>query len=204
MPKYEEWQAPWERASEPLDPERAKRFFYDFFVEKDNHKKRRDSLIEERDEALKENADLSATLERYKGKASAETGVTEPSGSTKQQDDSESEGSVDTSALARENALLKVRLETGLTERQAARLVGDDYDALAADAKAYMEEHGIARSEDSEDDGDKDGDKDTETQPSEPKPDLRRAPRRAGSKTGVGDDRSTEPTPKPSDLMDYV
>lgn len=41
------------------------------------------------------------------------------------------------SKLADENNRLRVRLETGLTERQVARLVGSNYDELLEDAEAF-------------------------------------------------------------------
>lgn len=45
--------------------------------------------------------------------------------------------------LEKENLRLKVQLNTGLSDRQVARLVGDDFDALMQDAEAYASETGL-------------------------------------------------------------
>lgn len=47
------------------------------------------------------------------------------------------------SALQTENDKLKIQLQTGLNDRQVARLVGDTLEEKMADAEAYAEETGI-------------------------------------------------------------
>lgn len=47
------------------------------------------------------------------------------------------------SELQQENDRLKIQLQTGLNDRQVARLVGDTLEEKLADAEAYAEETGI-------------------------------------------------------------
>src|SRR5699024_11608581 len=47
------------------------------------------------------------------------------------------------SELQAENDRLKIQLQTGLNDRQVARLVGDTLEEKLADAEAYAEETGI-------------------------------------------------------------
>lgn len=61
---------------------------------------------------------------------------------TKLTSDSKDKGSR-AGELEKENLRLKVQLNTGLSDRQVARLVGSDFDELMADAEAYAEETGI-------------------------------------------------------------
>lgn len=47
------------------------------------------------------------------------------------------------STLRKENMTLRLQMDTGLTEKQVARLVGDTFEDKMKDAEAYAEETGI-------------------------------------------------------------
>lgn len=138
FPKFEDWQAPWEKAGDDFDEELAKKRVYD--LEKDKHT--RGEKLSERDTKIKEleteNAELVKTAAAAKRDGETETQRLE-------RELAEARTQLETSAAdARKNDLLKVQLETGLSEKQVSRLTGDDYDALLEDAKAYAEENDIA------------------------------------------------------------
>ncbi len=138
FPKFEDWQAPWEKAGDDFDEELAKKRVYD--LEKDKHT--RGEKLSERDTKIKEleteNAELVKTAATSKRDGETEVQRLE-------RELEESNAKVTKAAAdARTNDLLKVRLETGLSEKQVSRLTGDDFDALLKDAEEYAEENGIA------------------------------------------------------------
>lgn len=189
LPAFEDWKAPWENSEEDFDADRAKRFIYDLMNEKVRHQNLRDrqkATIAELREEIDAGEGLSSKKERGED-TSKDRASSDAAGQDR-----------DSSDLAHENDLLKVRLETGLSEKAARRLVGDTYDELLADAKDYMQEHGIATSDDGEaGDGEDQGDEGS--QPPSESVNLRRAPRRAATKTGLGDNQDAEKPPVPSD-----
>lgn len=137
FPKFEDWQAPWEKAGDDFDEELAKKRVYD--LEKDKHT--RGEKLSERDAKIKElegeNSELTKAAATAKRDGETETQRLE-------RELAEANTKLEaTAADARKNDLLKVQLETGLSEKQVSRLTGDDYDALLEDAKAYAEENEI-------------------------------------------------------------
>lgn len=146
FPKFEDWQAPWEKSDETFDEDLARKRIYD--LEKDKSVKT--DKVTEAAETIKtlkaENAELTKASETAKREGETETQRLE-------RELADSKAKLEESAKStRENDLLKVRLETGLSEKQVSRLVGDDFDALLADAKEYAEENGVKLLGDESDD----------------------------------------------------
>lgn len=151
--KYSDWQAPWEKAGTAFDAETAKRLIYQLkVVDKANHDQAlaaaRDSLKEAQDRvtALETAADKNRTPDQQVEARIAKldeaiaklTNPQAPPTSAPAGGGNDGEPPFD-----REKAQLSVALELGLTAAQAKRLVGDDEDAIRADAKAYMQEQGM-------------------------------------------------------------
>jgi hypothetical protein len=160
FPKFEDWQPAWEKAGEDFDEDAARKRIYD--LEKDKHT--RGEKLSERDAEIKtlkdENAELVKTAATSKREGETETQRLE-------RELADAKTKLDEAAAStRANDLLKVRLETGLSEKQVSRLTGDDFDALLADAKEYAEENGIALK----------GDEPADDEPGGDEPSPRRTP----------------------------
>lgn len=137
LPKFEDWQAPWEKHDEEFDPEKGKKFLY--------------SLLEREDKALADVAKLTAERDEVAGQRDA---------LQKQIEDKSREGESETERLQREKAdlekqlaekpkgdpvevlKLRVALDKGLTLVQAKRLVGETEEELMADADELLASFG--------------------------------------------------------------
>lgn len=118
--EYDSFKAPWGEGE--IDPEKARRLVYN-------------ARLAEHEAQEKERA-ASAKVSEFEAK-----GLT-----ADQQKDREIQALqakiAESSAASLETARYRVALEEGLTAAQARRLVGASEAELAADAKAYKEEHG--------------------------------------------------------------
>lgn len=162
FPKFEDWKAPWEESGEEFDAAKAKKRIYD--LSKDKHsqgeriqslrtevsdlKDERDDLTDERDAlaASKGTKESTSTegdddkVAKAVAAALAAAGI-KPKSTKEQRKEAEQ---ADEGGFDIEKARLEIALEKGLTKAQAARLVGTNAEELAADADAYMEEHGLS------------------------------------------------------------
>lgn len=151
FPSAEEWKAPWEEEGKDFDAELARTFAY-------NEKKRAHDF-EQANKELKKSAREAA--EAVKALESAEAERARAGESAAEKAEREAAARVEEveaknkelSETVKTNHLLKVQLETGLTERQASRLSGDNLEDLLADAKVFMEEAGLSVNEDTDEDG---------------------------------------------------
>lgn len=155
FPKFEDWTPPWEKRGEDFDADTAAKFIYNLQRDADAEKAKRTKLeadhqtevtklTEERDELQgkvteHEEAELSE-VERLRKQVERLQAKPDTSSTKKDGDNLEA-------------ARLRIALNKGLTEKQAARLVGDTAEALEADADAYIEEHGLSGSGDENEPG---------------------------------------------------
>lgn len=130
FPNFEDWKAPWEADGEELDPDKVKKLVYNLKKSETEHKEQlgdKDAKIQERDDALKAYREAEEAAKR-EAETDAEKAARERA---------ETEKAV--AKQAAENELLKLRLETGLSEADAQRVVGSTFEEKLEDAKALAE-----------------------------------------------------------------
>jgi hypothetical protein len=138
---YEDFKAPWEEAGEEVDAEKAKKLVYN--ARKAEHDavekaKVRAEEVKERDEALK--------VYKKAEEDAARVNETETDKIKRERDEALralEEAKNAKPEKSRDTLVLEVALEHGLTKTQAARLVGETEEELAADAKQLKTELGI-------------------------------------------------------------
>lgn len=133
--KYEDWTPPWGDDFDSVDPEKLHRLVYNLQAAEHDAKQAKEihkAELSDRDEAIAKYRDAEEQRERE--------GETEADKLRRENEKLKADKDAATAATARENDLLKVRLETGLTEKQVKRLVGNDFDELLADAKELAAE----------------------------------------------------------------
>lgn len=148
FPTLAEWKAPWEDKGEEIDADKVKAFVY-------AEKKRAHDLEAELKVSKAEVKAKSKTIagledEKAKREQENESAADKAKREAEEKAKADAESAAAISAATRENALLKVRLETGLNENQAKRLIGDDFEALLADAESYIKENGLGEEEEEE------------------------------------------------------
>lgn len=149
FPTFEDYKAPWEKDEDgEFDAEKAKKLLYN--LDKDKYILKGKS--EKADEQTKE---VQAALEVYKEAEAAakREGETEVQRLSRENAELQEKLKAASSDTARENLLLKVRLEKGLTEKQVKRISGETLEELLADADDYLADAGVVKSEDEEDEG---------------------------------------------------
>jgi hypothetical protein len=166
LPEYAEFKAPWEKAGEEIDAEKAKKFLYSLLQQNQTLEGKvstvtgeRDELQNKVDEAAREGESETQRLQRELQTAN----------------DKLAKASVESV----ETIKLRVALEKGLTPFQAKRLVGTTEDEISADADEIKASWGGSGNA-----GEKDDDEDNSKPPS-------RQPRRlnnAGDPDPTGDD----------------
>jgi hypothetical protein len=164
FPSFDDWEAPFD--PDEVDGEKALRLIYS--IRKDEHKLK--TKLKAKEEAISaletDKSELSTALDTYKdaeAKAKRE-GESKEDALQRQIDEltkkltEKPETKVDDLAVAR----LEIALEHGLTKRQAARLVGEDREALEEDAEELVKELGLNKPADEDDDTEKAGDDENE------------------------------------------
>lgn len=130
FPNFEDWKAPWEADGQELDEAAVKRLVYNLKKSEADQKAvvaAKDAEIAERDDALKVYRDAEEAAKR-----DAESDAEKAARERAERDKADAE-------RAAENELLRLRLETGLSEDDAKRVVGSTYEEKLADAKALSE-----------------------------------------------------------------
>lgn len=192
---YEDWTPPKFLQGEDIDVERVKLEFYQ--RESDNATYRRQK------KALNSQiADLRNEVDRLKdddSESESESTETTSADSSTKGDKSSGKGSGQGPSL--NEIRLELALEKGLTKSQAMRLRGDTREELEADAKVYMEEHGITSPSDN-DEEEQGSEVVEETEQSTPPPS--RAPRRGDVKSGAQTQYQEPSWYDPSKLVDLV
>lgn len=170
FPKFEDWKSPWDKSGETFDAERARKYVYDVQKERSDTN---DELTTAKQTVATLTAEKSgletkvATLEKDGGDTAA----------LKSQI-ADLQTKLDQAAEQSRAAMLAaVKEEFGLTDKQAAKLDGDDLEALRTDARETFgdpvaEEAGGDGEDDEEE---SDDDKEEETPPT-PAPVKRTAP----------------------------
>jgi len=165
FPKFEDWQAPWEKKGTEFNAETAKGLIYSLSKEAAEVKEKHDTAL------------ASVTQERDTLKTKVEEAETKDLSEVERLK-RENERLKETQAKKGEPNLdltrLELALEHGLTKAQAKRLVGGTVDELTADAKAYAEEVGAS------------GQGSLGGKPPQQRPDAK------GLRSGLGDDGDTE------------
>jgi hypothetical protein len=131
FPKFEEWQAPWEKNGTEFDAETAKKLVYSLHKEiadsKDRHTAALADVTAERDT-------LKSKVEEHETKDMSE--VDRLKRENERLKEAKATEPKDDLAVAR----LELALEHGLTKDQARRLIGETAEELAADAKVFAEQ----------------------------------------------------------------
>lgn len=152
FPTYEDWTPPWEKEDKEFDADVARKLVYNLSASVDKSK----GKSEEHDEQLKE---YESALEKYreKEKEAERANETEVEALKRKNTELEEKAKAGTAETARENLLLKVRLDKDLTESQVKRLSGDTLEELLADADEYLKDVAPPSNEEEGNEGDDDG-----------------------------------------------
>lgn len=142
FPKFEDWQAPWERSGKELDPAKVKGLVYSLSKEvaegKEKHEAALTSVTTERDT-------LKAKVEEHETKDLSEVDRLKRENEKLKEQRQQVKDKPD--AVNLDVVRLELALEHGLTKAQAKRLVGGSAEDLAADAKEYAKELGTKGAE---------------------------------------------------------
>jgi hypothetical protein len=136
LPKFEDWTPPWGSDDSAFDVEKAKKRIYDLLSDKETSKAKHEAAIAELAEKHKA---AQAKVDEFETANLSE--VEKLRRELEQAKATPAQG--DNLELAR----LRIALNKGLTESQVKRLIGSTEEELLADADAYMQEHGLAKSE---------------------------------------------------------
>lgn len=135
FPKFEDWQAPWEKSGTDFDAEKAKGLIYSLHKEAAEVKERHDvaltAVTEERDT-------LKAKVDEHETKD-----LSEVERLKRENEKLKANPPKPDSGQSLEVARLELALEHGLTKAQARRLAGSTVEELTADAAEYAKELGI-------------------------------------------------------------
>lgn len=158
FPKFEDWESPWDKSGETFDAERARKYVYDVQKERATTndelttvKQTVTALTTERD-ALQTKV---TTLEKDGGDAAA---LKSQIADLQTQIDQANQTN-------RETMLAAVKEEFGLTDKQAAKLDGDDLEALRTDARETFGDPVEEETPPGDDEDDDENDEDEETPP---------------------------------------
>jgi hypothetical protein len=137
FPKFEEWQAPWEKSKTDFDAEKAKSLVYSLSKEiaetKERHATQLADVETERDT-------LKTKVEEHETKDLSEVERLKRENERLKDAQTQAKAKPDKSDLT--VARLELALEHGLTKDQARRLIGETAEELAADAKVLVEQFG--------------------------------------------------------------
>lgn len=135
FPNFADWKAPWEEEGKELDPEVVKKLVYSLRRSESESKDKIDSSSEKLSEYEK-------AIETYRKAEEEAKRKNESDAERASRERAESDAALKKSseAVARENLLLKVRLEKNLTETQVKRLSGTTIEELLADADEYLKD----------------------------------------------------------------
>lgn len=173
--KYEDWTPPWD--GEEIDPDKAGRLLFNALTNVEKSKAAKAALDTELTEAKAKLSDAESKLSEKPGEEAAKDKEISDLRTKVQKLESDGRES-DTDRIAR----LEIALEKGLTERQAARLVGKTREELEEDADVLREELGLT---DENNGGD----------PPPPSTDPRRLDGAGGRPPGNGRSRSGDQQP---------
>lgn len=129
LPEYQDWKSPWEKKSEDIDAEKAKKFAYSLL-------KQNEGLTEQVATATREKDDLQTTVDEVSQKDETEKDRLARE-KKKLEDDL-----VKANLTVNETLKLRVALRKGLNETQAKRLVGSTEEELESDADALVQSFG--------------------------------------------------------------
>lgn len=153
FPDFENWNAPWEGEGKEFDAELAKKFAYNLKRSENEAKEKLGSVDTELEE-------YKAAIEKYKKveEDAKRENESEIESANRARDEAQQKLKEFEGSTARENLILKVRLEKGLTESQAKRISGDTFEELSADADEYLKDVVPAEAVDEDEDGDLEAD----------------------------------------------
>lgn len=177
---YENFQAPWETAAGEveIDKDRLKRYIYNLVSDKAKAQDARDESVEEVTKAKKELEDAKAEV------AKGDTNGTIAGLESKL---AAAEKTAKDAQLALDR--LEVGIEKGLTPKQAARLQGENREALEKDADEILVTFGVKKTTTEEDPDEDNEDEDEE----DPATGLRQTPRLVNA----GDPKLGKPDAEP-------
>lgn len=186
FPKFEDWQSPWDKSGETFDAERARKYVYDVQLERENSKEELTTAKQTVTTLTAEKSALEtkvATLEKDGGDVAA----------LKSQI-ADLQTKLDQAAEQSRAAMLQaVKEEFGLTDKQAAKLDGDDLEALRTDARETFGDP--VENEDEGEEEDEEIEEDEETPPA-PAPVKRTPPPTTAPRRRVKN--GGDPTPNQS------
>lgn len=145
FPSFAEYKAPWDEDEDEFDEAKARKLLYNL----DKDKYFINGKAEKAAEDLKES---NKALEIFKkaaeeAKHEDESAVEKLARKNKELEDQLKSGAA---ATERENLLLRVRLEKGLTEGQVKRISGETLEELLADADDYLKDVKPAKADEEE------------------------------------------------------
>lgn len=140
LPAYEDWKRPW--AEGELDEDRAAKLIYNALQKAEQAGDKLATKLTEKDEEIERLTTEIDTVKAGKSSTDEET-KDELKALRSQVRDLTAKTSAPRPEDQKQIDRLNVAIELGLSKRDANRLVGETYDELLEDAKAFAEEHGI-------------------------------------------------------------
>lgn len=138
LPKFEEWQAPWEKNGTAFDAETAKKLIYDKSLDLE---KANDAHAEKVTSLTTENTGLKTKVSEFEkaGETAAEKTAREVAEAAKKAQEQAVADATKTTDL--KIARLEVAVEKGLTADDMKRIVGSTKEELLADADVFIAEY---------------------------------------------------------------
>lgn len=138
LPKFEEWQAPWEKNKTDFNAETAKKLIYDKTLDLE---KANDAHAEKVTSLTTENAELTTKVTEFTkaGETAAEKTAREAAEAAKKAQEQAVADATKTTDL--KIARLEVAVEKGLTADDMKRIVGSTKEELLTDADVFIAEY---------------------------------------------------------------
>ena len=139
LPKFEDWQAPWEKHDEEFDPEKGKKFLYSLLEREEKAKAGEAEAVKTRDEAVAQRDALQKQVEdkSREGESEADRLKREKAELEQRLADAEKPKGDPVEVLR-----LQVALDKGLTLVQSKRLLGSTKEELEQDADELLASFG--------------------------------------------------------------
>lgn len=134
FPAFADWKSPWEEDESEIDPEKVKKLVYNLKKSEDESKDK----LKAKDDKIAEN---ETALAAYKKAEADAKKANESETQTLQRELAEAKEALEKGPKESRNELiLRVALEKGLTEAQAKRLAGNTLEELQKDADDYLKD----------------------------------------------------------------
>jgi hypothetical protein len=141
LPKFEEWQAPWEKSGTEFDAEKAKKFIYDLHTDAEKATEAHKAKV---DELTTANTELQTKVTEFT-KATETATETAAREAKEAQDRQLAETTKDADLRV---ARLEVGIELGLSKDDLPRIVGSTKEELLADGQKFLETYKAAPADD--------------------------------------------------------